>query len=156
MTCEAELRITGAGWPTRRNVLSNTHVGLVFLIPGRGDTLRINGRATLVRDGPFFKELVVSGHRPVLALVVNVEQVFFHCPKAFMRARLWDVDSWRPEAVPSRAHIEQRLERPEESLAALEAYCGPVYAEKLYVESAPRGLPGVQHTNDAGELHEQQ
>ena len=50
-----------------RNILSNPHVGLIFLVPGRGDTLRINGRARLVSDAPFFDDMVVRGHRPVLA-----------------------------------------------------------------------------------------
>ncbi|MGH3994576.1 MAG: pyridoxamine 5'-phosphate oxidase family protein, partial [Pseudonocardiaceae bacterium] len=49
-----------------RNILQNPHVGLIYFIPGRGDTLHINGRARLVRDGPFFDQMVVKGHRPVL------------------------------------------------------------------------------------------
>ena len=53
------------------NVLENPHVGILSLIPGRGDTLRINGRAHLVDDAPWFEEVVVRGHRPVLALVVG-------------------------------------------------------------------------------------
>src|SRR6266540_249320 len=52
------------------NILSNPHVGLLYLVPGRGETLRINGRARLVRDAPFFDRMLVNGHRPVLALVV--------------------------------------------------------------------------------------
>ena len=60
-----------------------------FLIPGRGDTLRVNGRARLVSDAPFFDEMVVRGHRPVLAVVVEIEEVFFHCAKAFLRSGLW-------------------------------------------------------------------
>ena len=77
-----------------RNILGNPHVGLIFLVPGRGDTLRINGRARLVRDAPFFDHMVVRGHRPVLAMVVEVEQVFHHCAKAFLRSKLWDPESW--------------------------------------------------------------
>lgn len=115
-----------------RNVLSNPHVGLLFLIPGRGDTLRINGRAQLVSDAPFFDDLVVRNHRPRLALVVHVEEVFFHCAKAFLRSRLWDTGSWAPDAAPSRARIAQVLERPDETIEALDAYYGPSYAEKLY------------------------
>lgn len=46
------------------NILRNPHIGLIFVIPGRGDTLRINGRATLVRDAPYFDDMVVRGHRP--------------------------------------------------------------------------------------------
>lgn len=115
-----------------RNILSNPHVGMLFLIPGRGDTLRINGRAHVVRDAPFFDEMVVKGHRPTLALVVDVEQVFFHCSKAFLRSELWDPQAWHPEDVPSRAVIAQTVERPEDSLDELERYYGAQYAEGLY------------------------
>ena len=62
-----------------KNIIENPHVGLVFLIPGRGDTLRINGRARLVRDAPFFDEMVVKGHRPLLAVVVEIDEIFLHC-----------------------------------------------------------------------------
>lgn len=113
------------------NLLANPHVGLLFLIPGRGDTLRINGTAELVRDAPFFDELVVQGHRPELAVVVHVEQVFFHCSKAFLRSELWEPHTWDPTAVPSRPQIA-RLERPGESLEDLERYYGADYAKGLY------------------------
>ncbi len=115
-----------------RNLLGNPHVGLLYLVPGRGDTLRINGTAVLVSEAPFFDQLVVAGHRPQLALVVRIEEVFYHCSKAFLRSELWDPVSWAPDAVPSRARIAQTLERPEESLEALADYYGPRYAEKLY------------------------
>jgi predicted pyridoxine 5'-phosphate oxidase superfamily flavin-nucleotide-binding protein len=105
---------------------------LIYLVPGRGDTLRINGTAVLVSEAPFFDQLVVAGHRPELALVVRIEEVFYHCSKAFLRSELWDPDTWAPDAVPSRARIAQTLERPEESLEALADYYGPRYAEKLY------------------------
>jgi predicted pyridoxine 5'-phosphate oxidase superfamily flavin-nucleotide-binding protein len=76
--------------------------------------------------------MVVHGHRPVLALLVEIEEVFHHCQKAFLRSSLWDPASWQPDAVPSRARISQRLERPERTVADLEAYYGPSYAENLY------------------------
>lgn len=115
-----------------RNILRNPHVGLVFLIPGRGDTLRINGRARLVRDAPFFDEMVVKGHRPRLALVVEIEQVFFHCAKAFMRSKLWQPETWQPEALPSRARLVQCVERPNDPIEVLEKHYGPEYAKGLY------------------------
>jgi uncharacterized protein len=115
-----------------RNVLSNPHVGLIFLVPGRTDTLRINGRARLVRDAPFFDEMVVKGHRPLLALVVDIEQVFYHCSKAFLRSQLWDPSSWEVGDLPSRAVIAQTLERPEDSIEELQRYYGPSYEEGLY------------------------
>jgi PPOX class probable FMN-dependent enzyme len=115
-----------------RNILTNPHAGLIFLIPGRGDTLRINGRATLVSDAPFFDQMTVQGHRPILALVVEVQQVFYHCAKAFLRSQIWDPTSWRPDAAPSRARIAKRFERPDDSLADLETYYGPAYLAGLY------------------------
>jgi PPOX class probable FMN-dependent enzyme len=114
------------------NILANPHVGLVFLVPGRGETLRINGRATLVRDAPFFDELVVKGHRPALALVVEIEQIFFHCAKAFMRSELWQPGTWRPEQLPSHATLVTSVQHTEESLEELERYYGPSYEKLLY------------------------
>ncbi len=115
-----------------RNILRNPHVGLVFVIPGRGDTLRINGRASIVRDAPFFDELVVRGHRPSLALVVDIDEVFFHCSKAFLRSRAWQPETWTPDAAPRRALIAQAVERQGESLAELDEYYGPSYEERIY------------------------
>ena len=114
-----------------RNVLANPHVGLVFVIPGRGDTLRVNGRARLVSDAPIFDEMVVQGHRPILALVVEVEEVFHHCSKAFRRAQLWDPSTWDPEAVvPRRAVIAEQLEPDGRTVEELDAY----YASAAYDE----------------------
>src|SRR5512146_2081704 len=84
------------------NILANPHVGLIALIPGRNDTLRINGRARLVRDAPWFDELAVRGKRPILAIVIEIDTVFSHCPKAFMRSKLWEPESWPSiEDLPS-------------------------------------------------------
>ena len=102
------------------------------MVPGRGDTLRINGRARLVRDADFFDLMVVRGHRPKLATIVEIEQVFHHCSKAFLRSKLWDPQTWQPGDLPSRAAIAKALERPDDDLAALEEYYGPAYAEKIY------------------------
>jgi len=112
-----------------RNVLSNPHVGLNFLIPGRGDTLRINGRAHLVREAPFFDEMLVKGSRPILALVVDIEEVFFHCAKAFLRSGIWKPETWDPEArVPRRAVIAQEVEPAGMTIDQLDDY----YDEKNY------------------------
>jgi PPOX class probable FMN-dependent enzyme len=114
-----------------RNVLANPHVGLLFLIPGRGDTLRINGRARLVSDAPFFDAMVVKGHRPILALVVEIVEIFHHCAKAFLRSQLWRPETWQ-DPLPARPVIAKALERPEASLDELTAHYGPTYADKLY------------------------
>ncbi|GLY28258.1 phosphohydrolase [Kineosporia sp. NBRC 101731] len=115
------------------NILSNPRAGLLFMIPGRTDTLRINGRARIVSDAPFFDRMVVKGHRPVLALVLSVEEVFFHCGKAFMRSELWNQETWNPEHLPSRAKIAHQMERPDQTLAEVEAYYSSSnYAQGLY------------------------
>ncbi len=114
-----------------RNILANPHVGLIFLIPGRGDTLRINGRARLVADAPFFDAMVVKGHRPVLAVVVEIDQIFHHCAKAFLRSQLWRPETWQ-DPVPPRPVIAKALERQDEPLADIVAYYGEQYGEQLY------------------------
>jgi PPOX class probable FMN-dependent enzyme len=114
------------------NILDNPHAGLIFLLPGRADTLRINGRARLVREAGFFDRMRVKGHRPVLALVVDIDEVFYHCAKAFLRSALWDHQTWNPQAVPSRAMISKAVERPDDDLAVLEAHYGPDYANTIY------------------------
>jgi PPOX class probable FMN-dependent enzyme len=114
------------------NILSNPHVGLVYLLPGRGDTLRINGRARLTRDPALLDRMVVKGHRPLLAVVVEIEQVFFHCAKAFLRSRLWEPETWQPGAVPSRARIAHQQERAGEPLEDIERYYSEAYAAGLY------------------------
>ena len=111
-----------------KNILVNPHVGLNFLIPGRGDTLRVNGRARLVSEAPFFDDMVVKGHRPLLAIVVDIEDLFFHCAKAFLRSQLWDPQSWEPEArVPSLAALAHAT-MPEKSIEEYEEY----YREENY------------------------
>jgi uncharacterized protein len=115
-----------------RNILANPHVGLIYLLPGRGDTLRINGRARLVRDAALLDRMVVKGNRPLLAMVVEVQQVFFHCAKAFLRSGLWEPETWQPDVVPSRARIAHQQERAGEELADIERYYGEAYAAGLY------------------------
>lgn len=115
-----------------RNVLANPHVGLAFMVPGRGETLRINGQARLIREAPFFDDMIVKGHRPILALLVEIEQVFFHCAKAFMRSGLWLPETWKPTALPSTACITKSVQHTEETLEELEQYYGPDYAGRLY------------------------
>ncbi|MFG2007067.1 pyridoxamine 5'-phosphate oxidase family protein [Spirillospora sp. NPDC048911] len=117
-----------------RNILANPHAGLIFLIPGRCETLRINGRARLVRDAPFFDEMIVKGHRPRLALVLEIEEIFFHCAKALIRSGLWKPETWGPaDALPSHARLVKEVQTTTESLEELEAYYSEGnYTKKLY------------------------
>ena len=75
---------------TLANILANPQVGLLFMVPGFDDTLRINGRAQLVTDPALLENFRVHERTPTLAIVVTIEEVFMHCAKAFRRSRLWD------------------------------------------------------------------
>ncbi len=103
------------------NVLERPHVGTLFLIPGRGDTLRINGTARILADADYFDAMAVQGKRPILTLEIDVQEVFFHCAKAFLRSDAWKPESWNPTALPSVAQIAQALKK-DMSLAELEKY----------------------------------
>jgi len=93
-----------------RNVLRNPHVGLLFLVPGVGDTLRVNGRATLVTDEDLLAPCAVEGKVPTLGLRIEVDEVFTHCSKAFLRARLWDPDTFVDRSeLPSSGEVHRSL-----------------------------------------------
>lgn len=113
-----------------RNILANPHVGLEFFIPGRGDTLRINGRARLVVDDELGDALAVDGKQPVLVLLVDIEEIFFHCSKAFLRSGLWKPDTWHPEVVERRAVIAHEIEPDGRSVTELDEY----YREENYAK----------------------
>ena len=103
------------------NVLQRPQVGTLFVIPGRGETLRINGRARILSDADYFDAMAMQGKRPILALEIAVEEVFFHCAKAFLRSDAWDPQRWDPEAVPSVAQMAKAM-RTDMSLEELERY----------------------------------
>lgn len=76
------------------NILEDPNVALLFIVPGHGDTLRVAGKARIVRDATISARLAVNGKQPLLAMVVDIEEVFMHCSKAFIRSRLWQPDKW--------------------------------------------------------------
>jgi uncharacterized protein len=96
------------------NLLANPHVGLIFLVPGRQETLRVNGRAWITADPDLRARMAVHGRTPLLAIGVEVEQCFLHCPKAFIRSQLWKHDEWpSADALPSMACVLHDQIRPE-------------------------------------------
>ena len=105
-----------------RNILSNPHVGIIFLVPGNDFTLRVNGRATITRDPELLHSLTAQGKTPVLAIGVEVEEVFLHCARSFRRGTLWDPATWPgAEALPSMPCILYDQTGGAMSLEALEA-----------------------------------
>jgi uncharacterized protein len=88
------------------NLVANPHIGLIFLVPGREETLRVNGRASITRDADLLARCAVQGRTPRLAIGVEVEQCFMHCGKALRRAHLWAQEEWpAPDALPSLARV---------------------------------------------------
>ena len=83
---------------TFHNVLQNPGVGLVFFVPGQRETLRVAGRAVIVRDQDIRSALADNGRTPELAMIVMVERVFFHCGKCITRSHLWDYEEHREQA----------------------------------------------------------
>lgn len=77
-----------------RNLLGNPAVGLLFLIPGLGETLRVNGRGFLVTEPGLLDDCAIDGKRPKLVLGVEVREAFIHCAKALRRSQLWEADAW--------------------------------------------------------------
>lgn len=85
-----------------RNILGNPYVALLFMIPGVNETLRVNGRARITTDAALLEPLAVRGRAPRSGTLVAVEEVFLHCAKAFIRARLWHADTQvAPGTIPS-------------------------------------------------------
>ena len=79
---------------------------MLFLLPGRGDTLRVNGRASIIRDEEILARQAVRGKLPRVALGIEVEEAYLHCPKAFIRSSLWDTSTWaNPQKLPSFAQM---------------------------------------------------
>lgn len=88
------------------NIVENPHVGMIFLVPGREETLRVNGRASIIRDEEILDRAAVMGKRPPVGIGVEVEECYLHCPKAFRRAKLWEPEQWPDrKALPSMARV---------------------------------------------------
>lgn len=101
--CDASPKGGPPGFVT---VLENPHVGILFLVPGNGETLRVNGTAQLSRELSLLNRLATGGKPARLAVVVTVEQAYMHCAKAILRSGLWSPDEWPPaDELPSGAEI---------------------------------------------------
>lgn len=93
-----------------RNILRDPRISLLFIIPGIGETLRVNGRAQISADPALLDRFVVQGKPPRTVILVTIETVYFHCAKAFVRSHLWDPTRFLPRsALPSTGAILQRL-----------------------------------------------
>jgi PPOX class probable FMN-dependent enzyme len=89
-----------------RNLIHDPRVALLFLIPGCGETLRVNGRAAISTDPALCESFIVQGKAPRVVLVVTVDRVYYQCPKAIVRSRLWDPSTWQDrKTLPTSGKI---------------------------------------------------
>jgi PPOX class probable FMN-dependent enzyme len=102
-----------------RNILVNPHVGLMFLVPGTDETVRVNGTATISRDPALCEKLAIQGKPAELVIVVTIEEVFTHCARAILRSKLWEPESWPDtDTIPTLAAMlaeQKHLDPPDES-----------------------------------------
>lgn len=116
-----------------QNILANPSVGLLFLVPGVEETLRLNGRASIVEDPVLLAGMAVRGKAPKLAIRVEIEEVFFHCAKALMRSRLWDPDGRIERGdFPRYGEIIRDQRKPDEDADEIEAGLQESYRTELY------------------------
>ncbi|MFJ9886911.1 MSMEG_1061 family FMN-dependent PPOX-type flavoprotein [Streptomyces sp. NPDC091287] len=107
---------------TLQNVIATGRAGLLFLIPGRTTTLRVNGRACVSTRPELLSQLTAVGKPPVSALVVGIEEVYPHCPKSLMRSGAWKPEQWLPaDAQPTSAEVTlAQLRMPQLTIADIE------------------------------------
>jgi PPOX class probable FMN-dependent enzyme len=117
-----------------RNILETGYVGLLFLVPGYGETLRVNGRAALVRDEAWMAPLAAQGKQPQLAVAVEVQECYLQCAKALIRSKLWEQHAPPDlESLPCAAQmLVEQAKIPEYDVAAMQAMLEESYRNNLY------------------------
>jgi len=115
------------------NILRDDAVGLLFMIPGHGDTIRVSGRAAIVQDDGLAEKLAVNGRPAGFITLIRVERVLSHCPKAFIRSRAWMPDEWPDTSnVPRLAEIIKAHGQLSDTLPELEDMIHQSSTERLY------------------------
>ncbi|KFN03572.1 pyridoxamine 5'-phosphate oxidase family protein [Bacillus clarus] len=115
------------------NIISNPRVGLIFFIPGLGESLRINGRASITKDEGILKEMQANGRTPLLGIVVEVEECYVHCAKAFIRSKMWDSESWLDKKeLPSAAKMLMEHAKVNASEEEVARSLEESYTKRLY------------------------
>jgi uncharacterized protein len=118
---------------TFRNLLQNPHVGLLFLIPGKQETLRVSGSAFVVRDQWVREQMALGGKLPEFAVIVRVQEAFLHCAKCVIRSKLWESKFW-PEiaGLPTLAQAMVDQGKLAESVEEMHALIEKDARERLY------------------------
>ena len=117
-----------------RNILETGNVGLLFLVPGVGETLRVNGRAAVIRDESWLTLLSAQGKRPSVAVAVAVEECFLQCAKALLRSKLWEPHERPPSGnLPCAAEmLADHVGMPEFDAAKMQTLLDGAYKNNLY------------------------
>ncbi len=117
-----------------RNIVETGRVGLLFLVPGMGETLRINGRAILIRDEAWLRPLSAEGKQPRFAVAVEIEECYLQCAKALIRSKLWEPHARPPlQSLPCAAEmLSDQVQLPEFDAAKMQALLDGAYANNLY------------------------
>lgn len=96
---------------TLRNVLANPHIGLLFAVPGVTDTFRVNGRAAITVDAELLAPCAVEGKLPALGILVDIEEAYTQCSKAFLRSHLWDPERFvDPATMPTGGQVHRAIQ----------------------------------------------
>lgn len=120
---------------TMSNIIENPghSVALIFLLPGVEETLRASGRARVIDDPTVLEDMAVRGKVPQLGILVEIDEVFFHCAKALKRARLWDPDTRIDrKAFPTLAQITRDQREPDTPMEEIEERIRESYETRLY------------------------
>ena len=118
---------------TLENIVAHPAVGLLFLIPGMDETLRINGEARVTADLALRERLAVDGKLPATVIVIKVRAVYMHCAKAFMRSRLWKPETWEDRStMPTLGQmLKDQLALPE-SADATDRWLDDAYRQSMW------------------------
>lgn len=118
---------------TLTNILDDPNIGIIFLVPGKRETLRISGTARIARDQWLREELAHQRKLPDLAIVVTIKRLYFHCAKCMIRSHLWQPEEWpATDHLPSLAEAMVTHARLSESIAELHAMIERDAVERLY------------------------
>ena len=115
------------------NILQRPHIGLLFMVPGKRETLRAGGTARIVRDDWLLERMAIGGSKPALAMVVTLDRVFFHCAKCVIRSGLWSPEKWPDTAgLSTLAQAVKDHAQLKDSVAVVQAGIDASYRDRLY------------------------
>ncbi|MFN3461598.1 MAG: pyridoxamine 5'-phosphate oxidase family protein, partial [Oceanibaculum sp.] len=119
---------------TLKNLRDNPEVGLIFFVPGVGETMRVNGTARITEDAALLAGMAMNGKAPKTAILVTVREAFIHCAKALKRSSLWDPSVQVPKGtIPSLARmIKAQVEAMGDTVETVEERIEIAYKERLY------------------------